>query len=265
MDKLKYYVLDANTEEIVYPTESADEHEYNDDIGIDNEDISVVLLDKRIDFTKYIIDDKLFVKVEANLFFTDSCDDVECDIPPNTLHEDMHTLYKDGVLTDTVIMCDDIEFKVHRAILASQSPVFRAMFEADMKEKRSGIIEVSDVAPAVMSDLLTYLYTGSAPNLESLVNELLDVAGKYQLPRLFKMCESELGKNIKETSVFETLVLADLHGRLSLKKACLKYIRVNSAKVFQTSEWADFKDRKDQYASLIVEILEHVVCTLRDN
>ena len=261
VDKLKYYVLNPNTEEIVYPTDATDKHEYDDDINIDNAD-TIILSERKIKFTNYIVDDKLCVKVEANLFYTDLHDDeVECDIPPSTLHEDMYTLYKDGVLIDTVIKCDDKEFKVHRAILASQSPVFRAMFETDMKEKRSGIIEVSDITPAVMSDLVTYLYSGSAPNLESLVNELLDVAGKYQLPRLFKMCESELGKKMKETSVIETLILADLHGRPSLKKACLKYIRLNSAKVLQTSEWANFKDRKDQYASLIVEILENVVCT----
>ena len=65
-------------------------------------------------------------------------------LPPANLHEDMNNLYKNEVLTDTIIKCGDKEFKVHRVILAMQSPVFRAMFEADMKEKQSGVIEISD-------------------------------------------------------------------------------------------------------------------------
>ena len=53
--------------------------------------------------------------------------------------------------------------------------------------------------------------------------------------------------------------LADLHGRSALKKACFKFICLHSTKVFQTSEWAEFKDRKDQYASLLVEALENIL------
>ena len=148
---------------------------------------------------------------------------------------------------------------MHRVILTSQSPVFRAMFEADMKEKRSGVIEVSDITPEAMSDLVAYLYTGTAPNLKILASELLEVAEKYQIPRLQKMCENIMGRNIKDTNVIETLILADLHGRSALKKVCFNFICLHSTKVFQTSQWAEFKDHKDQYASLIVEVLENVL------
>ena len=55
----------------------------------------------------------------------------------------------------------------NKIILASQSPVFKKMFEIDMKERRSGVIEVPDNTPAVMSDLLAYLYTGTAPHVDT--------------------------------------------------------------------------------------------------
>ena len=92
-------------------------------------------------------------------------------------------------------------------------------------------------------------------NLKTLASELLEVAEKYQLARLLTICETELGDRLKEASVIGTLILADIHGRVCLKKACLEYIRLNSARVFKTSEWADFRDHKNQYAQLYLEVL----------
>ena len=176
--------------------------------------------------------------------------------PSDEVSQSIYKLYKNKVLTDTAIKCRDKEFKVHRAVLASQSPVFQAMFEVGMKEKQSAVIEVSDITPEAMSDLVTYLYTGTTPNLKTLASELLEAAEKYQLPHLLTKCENELGRNIKDTNVVEMILLADLHGRSALKKACVMFIHCNFANVFKTSEWADFKEHK---ASLLVEVLENVL------
>ena len=191
------------------------------------------------------------VEVEINVEFH-----APLGFPSDEVSQSIYKLYKNKVLTDTAIKCGDKEFKVHRAVLASRSPVFQAMFEVDMKEKQSGVIEVSDITPEAMSDLVTYLYTGTTPNLKTLASELLEAAEKYQLPHLLTKCENELGRNIKDTNVVEMLLLADLHGRSALKRACFNFIRCNSANVFQTSEWADFKEHK---VSLLVEVLENVL------
>ena len=207
-------------------------------------------------------EDVLSVQVEADLCFVTDTEPPSAKYTPDEtddLCKGAYSLYKNEALIDTIIKCTDKEFKVHRVILASRSPVFRAMLESDMKEKQSGVVEVSDITPEAMSDLVAYLYTGTAPNLTTLANELLEAAEKYQLPRLLTICENELGDNIKEATVIGTLILADLHGRVCLKKACLEYIRSNSAKVFQTSEWANFKEHKDQYAQLYVEVLEYTL------
>ena len=198
----------------------------------------------------YIYDDTLTIQVEGDVLT------FSCQTPADNIRKGMYSLYKSEALVDTTIKCQDKEFKVHRAILASQSPVFQGMFEADMNEKQSGVIEVSDITPEAMSDLVTYLYTGTTPDVKS---ELLEVADKYQLPRLRTICENELRNGIKKTNVIKTLILADLHGRSALKKACFQFIRLNSAEVLQTSEWADFKECKDECASLFMEVLEYVL------
>lgn len=98
---------------------------------------------------------------------------------------DIESLYQEGLFTDVNIICEDKKFKVHKAILASQSPVLKKMV---MKE----IVKLTDISPAAVSDLVTYLYTSSAPNVGSLTTELFDAANRYELPRLLLQCQREL-------------------------------------------------------------------------
>ena len=90
----------------------------------------------------------------------------------------MISLLEDKLFTDMTIKCGDEEFKVHKAVLASQSPVFRKMFVSDMKEKWTSLIEISDTNSAVITDMVAYLYTGTAPNIHTLAKDLLAVADK---------------------------------------------------------------------------------------
>ena len=165
-------------------------------------------------------------------------------------------MYKDEVFTDVAIQCGNKEFKAHKAVLASQSPVLRKMFEVDMQEKRSNVIKVLDIEPEVMGDLLDYMYTGDAPHLSSLTQELLNASNKYELPRLFALCENELKKKLKVSTVIETLIWADLHSTLGLRAACLQFICAHSAAVKETGGWRQLKDNIEQYSALLIEIMD---------
>ena len=114
---------------------------------------------------------------------------------------------------------------------------------ADMREARSEVIEISGITSAAMSDLVDYFYTGTAPNLKSLANELLDVSNRYQIDRLFKMREGCRKRKMAEAAyVTDTPVQADLYGREKLKKACFEFISVNTTKI-SCEEWKRLKDR----------------------
>ena len=53
------------------------------------------------------------------------------------------------------------------------------MFEINMKEKEEKRVVISDIDAEVMSDLLSFMYTGSAPNMKAHTKELLLAADKY--------------------------------------------------------------------------------------
>lgn len=74
--------------------------------------------------------------------------------------------------------------QVHKAVLATRSPVFAACFEHKMSESQSDRVIIDDVEPDVMKEMLRFMYTGTAPNLDRMADTLLAAADKYQLDRL---------------------------------------------------------------------------------
>jgi len=211
------------------------------------------------DFFKYLRNDTLVIQVDATLFcLTDTAEQLKetPKIPLDNIREEMLSLYKNEVFSDVTMKCGEEEFKVHRVILA-QSPVFKKMLEVDMKEKECSVVEVTDIDPPVMAELLSHLYSGTAPaNLAVLVKELLHVAHKYQLPRLFAMCENELLMEIRVASVIDFLLLADRYGASNLKLACLQFIHNNSAQVHKTQQWRMLKGNLTEHAEILFEIAE---------
>lgn len=61
---------------------------------------------------------------------------------------------------DVTFAVGDSVFRAHRAIMASQSSVFHAMFSINMAENQSGVVKIVDVEPSAWQDLLRFVYTG---------------------------------------------------------------------------------------------------------
>ena len=207
---------------------------------------------------KYTFKGALTIQVDATILCVSEPmeEDGMAQVPSDNIRNELHILYKEATFTDVTIKCGGREFKAHKVILVSQSPVFRKMFEVDMKEKQNSIIEISDISPIVMSDLLDYVNTGNAPHLSSLAKELLHVAIKYQLSRLLFMCEKELRKQLEVENVVEVCILATLYNTVELKAACFRFIQCHSSEVVGTTGWQHLKDNVDQHSPLLIEILE---------
>ncbi len=52
------------------------------------------------------------------------------------------------------------------------------MFEHEMEEKKQNRVEITDVEDEVMREILRFIYTGKAPNLEKMADDLLAAADK---------------------------------------------------------------------------------------
>lgn len=105
------------------------------------------------------------------------------------------------LFTDMEFRCEGRRFPAHRALLAARSPVFRAMFASAMQESRSGVVEVEDVLPAVLQELLHFLYTahlseapaaGATGEAARWPLDLYAAAHRYQVNSLTRLLEGFL-------------------------------------------------------------------------
>ena len=64
------------------------------------------------------------------------------------------------------------------------------MFEHDLEESKQNRVEITDVDNDVMQEMMRYIYTGKAANLDKMAAELLAAADKVsyiiQHPAVFK-------------------------------------------------------------------------------
>ena len=129
----------------------------------------------------------------------------------------------------------------HQIILATSSPVFCAMFQADMREKETRTVVIQDVEPEIICLLLHWIYSGSIENVpDEMSMELLRAADKYQLDKLKELCEANLCSILHVTNVLELLVLGYLHNATRLKNAALKLVARNQATLGKTKVYQDF-------------------------
>lgn len=105
-----------------------------------------------------------------------------------SLFEDFLKLVNSGEYSDVFLKCDDKVFSAHRAILATRSPVFSAMFRSDMKEAREQCVEIRDIKPDVLEKLLCYVYTGNVDLPKESVHEVYRAADMYCVEALTAKC-----------------------------------------------------------------------------
>uniref|UniRef100_UPI00358DE3EC speckle-type POZ protein isoform X2 n=2 Tax=Myxine glutinosa TaxID=7769 RepID=UPI00358DE3EC len=156
-------------------------------------------------------------------------------VPECRLANDMGDLWESNRFTDCCLCVCGREFNAHKAILAARSAVFNAMFKHEMEETKKNRVEIKDVEPEVFKEMLRFVYTGRAPNLEKMADDLLAAADKYALDRLKVMCEEALCVNLSVENAADTLILADLHSAEQLRAHSIDFINSHATDVLDTT------------------------------
>ncbi|XP_064396844.1 speckle-type POZ protein-like A isoform X2 [Halichondria panicea] len=207
-------------------------------------------------------DDRLTIYCEVSvvadaLTVTGSIHDLPI-VPECDLSKHLGELMASGSLSDVTLVIGEKEFKAHKAILAARSPVFGAMFQHSMEESLKNRVEIQDLDPEVLQEILTYIYTGKAPNLSKTADALLSAADKYNLERLKLMCEECLCNELNAENAADTLILADMHCAERLKEITIEYINRHASDVMETSSWTSLVSG---HSLLVAEVFKALALT----
>lgn len=187
-------------------------------------------------------DDKLTIFCEVSVVadsvnISGQSNAVQFKVPECRLSDDLGMLFENQKFSDVTLSVSGREFQAHKAILAARSPVFAAMFEHEMEERKFNRVEIADVDHEVLREMLRFIYTGKAANLEKMADDLLAAADKYALDRLKVMCEEALCTNLSIENAADILILADLHSADQLKAQAIDFINTHATDVMETSGW----------------------------
>ncbi|KAM6904596.1 speckle-type POZ protein isoform 2-T2 [Xenentodon cancila] len=112
-------------------------------------------------------------------------------VPDCRLAEELGDLWESSRFTDCCLCVAGQKFQAHKAILAARSPVFSAMFEHEMEESTKNRVEINDVEPDVFKEMMCFIYTGKAPNLDKMADDLLAAADKS-----CSRCDGDVGLEV---------------------------------------------------------------------
>jgi len=152
--------------------------------------------------------------------------------------------------SDMEIECLDGNIPCHSNILASKTPVLKAMFTADMLEARTRKVNMKSLTKEMVFTILTFIYTGKI-DTEDINLVILKEADKLGIIDLVTECSKHLSKHLDVTNCVATIILADrIVNTNILKMAAKQFILDNlTTKVLQ-----DIK--KDCDKDLMMELLE---------
>ncbi|CAL1288870.1 unnamed protein product [Larinioides sclopetarius] len=154
------------------------------------------------------------------------------------LKADLMLLYKEQNLCDMKLKTKTNNFHVHTSILGARSPVFRAMFSSDMKEKVNGCVNVSDLEDETVRRFLLYLYSDQLEDLQwDIALELYKAADKYAVISLREKCSTFLKNNLNLENSCEALALSDMHQDKDFKEIVQTFILKNAKVIFKSKEW----------------------------
>ena len=173
--------------------------------------------------------------------------------------DNLDNLFSEKNFSDLEITCDEEVFYCHRNILSARSPVFSAMFQADMIENHLQKVNIRDVKKEVFSEVLKFIYTGkvsSDGSLKDKARNILAVANKYQLDLLKKLCEAQLVSTLDASNCVELLVHGDLHQATNLKMMALDSVSMNLASLIETDVYKHFRR---QHPDLEFEVTKTIV------
>lgn len=145
----------------------------------------------------------------------------------NHLDKDFATLLESNAYSDLKIVVKGTEFMAHKCVLSTRSPVFSAMFSSDMKEKLENRVEINDIDADVFEQFLKFIYTGIAPKIDEMSEELLVCSEFYGVSDLKNICEETLCQRIGIESAIDLLLFAVKYRAEGLKERTIDFIAEN--------------------------------------
>ncbi|XP_023577819.1 kelch-like protein 30 isoform X1 [Octodon degus] len=166
-------------------------------------------------------------------------DDLDFQLPSHAqdMLDGLQQLRCQPKLADVTLLVGDQELPCHRGLLALSSPYFHAMFVGNFAESFSARVELRDVEPAVVGQLVDFVYTGRLTITQANVEVLTRTASRLHFPAVQKVCGRYLQQQLDATNCLGICEFGEQQGLLGVAAKAWAFLRENFEAVTQEDEF----------------------------
>ncbi|KAM6921532.1 ectodermal-neural cortex 3 [Xenentodon cancila] len=169
----------------------------------------------------------------------------------DSLLTQLNLLRKRKVFTDVVLKAGNRSFPCHRAVLASCSRYFEAMFSGGLRESRDDDVNFHDsLHPEVLELLLDYAYSARIIINEENAESLLEAGDMLQFHDIRDAAAEFLEKNLHPSNCLGMMLLSDAHQCQRLYELSWRMCLANFASLFRTEDFLSLP--RDKVKELIL-------------
>ncbi|XP_069786679.1 kelch-like protein 23 [Narcine bancroftii] len=148
--------------------------------------------------------------------------------------------YQNELFSDITLECVSGQlFHCHKVALAACSSYFKAMFTADMQEKATKIIKLSNIDHSILNALIRYVYTSEVLITENNVQTLLETADLLQFTSVKIACEHFLARHLDIGNCIGMHSFAERHLCIDLEKESRRLILSNFEEISRLDEYLE--------------------------
>uniref|UniRef100_A0A1A8FIF8 Kelch-like family member 7 n=2 Tax=Nothobranchius korthausae TaxID=1143690 RepID=A0A1A8FIF8_9TELE len=146
---------------------------------------------------------------------------------------------KKNLLCDVVLEVQGRLFPAHRLALAAGSHFFFLMFTTGMKEATSGQVELKEVEPDVVEQLIEYIYTKRISLNVRNIQSMLLAADRFLMDPVKRACEEFLEGQLNASNCLGISILADFSNSPELAAVAEEHVLRCFSRVIKSNEFLE--------------------------
>lgn len=175
--------------------------------------------------------------------------EVETELVKTELMKDFERAFETRQFSDITLKLKVGSVRAHRFVLATRSPVFKKILEDTSGDGSNNEITIHDMTKSVLVNFLYYLYCGFIGIVQwDMLMQLYEVADRYQVHSLKKLCRCVMISDLKDRRVCKALQFADKHNDSDLSKSIKIYMKNNFHRLQKTAQWESFRSEAPDLA-----------------
>ncbi|XP_004386553.1 kelch-like protein 30 [Trichechus manatus latirostris] len=166
-------------------------------------------------------------------------DDLDFHLPSHAqdMLDGLQRLRSQPKLADVTLLVGGRELPCHRSLLALSSPYFHAMFAGNFAESFSARVELRDMEPAVVGQLVDFVYTGRLTINQGNVEALTRTAAHLHFPAVQKVCGRYLQQQLDAANCLGICEFGEQQGLLGVAAKAWAFLRENFEAVAREDEF----------------------------